>query len=98
MPISLEEVLKIAHLCRLEFDEEEAKKFSEELSKILDYFETLQTLDTQDVPPTFHAVKLPTPYREDEVKTFDNIEGLLANSPKSKDNMIVVPKVVKAPS
>ncbi|QER41836.1 Asp-tRNA(Asn)/Glu-tRNA(Gln) amidotransferase subunit GatC [Thermodesulfobacterium sp. TA1] len=98
MPISLEEVLKIAHLCRLEFEEEEAKKFSEELSKILDYFKTLQTLDTKDVPPTFHAIKLPTPYREDKVKPFENIEGLLANAPKTKDNMIVVSKVVKAPS
>ncbi len=97
MAISLEEVLKIAHLCRLEFSEEEAKRLSEELSSILDYFKKLQTLDTKDVPPTFHAVKLKTPFREDQVSSFSNIEEILKNAPELKDNMIVVPKVVKAP-
>ena len=97
MAISLEEVLKIAHLCRLEFAEEEAKKFSEELSNILDYFKKLQTLDTEEIPPTFHAVKLKTPFREDEVQSFLDIDDILKNAPELKENMIVVPKVVKGP-
>ncbi len=95
MAISIEEVFKIAQLCRLEFSEEEAKKYSQELSKILDYFQMLQQLDTEKVPPTFHAVKLPTPFREDEVKTFPYIEDILKNAPQLYENMIVVPKVVK---
>jgi len=97
MSISLEEVFKIAHLARLEFTEEEAQKLTSELSKILDYFNKLQTLDTENVSPTFHAVKLKTPFREDEVKAFPDIDEILKNAPELKENMIVVPKVVKAP-
>lgn len=95
MPISLEEVLKISHLCRLELEEEEAKRLTEELSKILDYFKKLQTLDTENVSPTFHAVKLKTLYREDEIESFEHIDEMLANAPRLHERMIVVPKVVK---
>jgi aspartyl-tRNA(Asn)/glutamyl-tRNA(Gln) amidotransferase subunit C len=97
MAISLEEVYKIAHLCRLEFNEEEAKVMAEELSRILDYFKKLQTLDTEKVNPTFHALKIKTPFREDEVKEFPYIEDILKNAPQLYERMIVVPKVVKAP-
>jgi aspartyl-tRNA(Asn)/glutamyl-tRNA(Gln) amidotransferase subunit C len=98
MAISLEEVLKIAGLSRLELSEEEARAYTEELSKILDYFKKLQTLNTENVPPTFHAIKLNTPYREDEVKEFEDIDAILKNAPQLKERMIVVPKVVKTSS
>ncbi|MCD6489215.1 MAG: Asp-tRNA(Asn)/Glu-tRNA(Gln) amidotransferase subunit GatC [Thermodesulfobacterium sp.] len=95
MAISLEEVYKIAHLCRLEFSEEEAKVLAEELSKILDYFKKLQTVNTENVEPTFHALKIKTPFREDKVKEFPYIEDILKNAPQLYERMIIVPKVVK---
>ncbi|MFN4132349.1 MAG: Asp-tRNA(Asn)/Glu-tRNA(Gln) amidotransferase subunit GatC [Caldimicrobium sp.] len=97
MSITREEVKKIAHLARLEFKEEELTNFTEELSKILNYFEELKKVDTAIVQPTFHPYKKETPFREDEVKVFENIEGLLKNAPELKESSIVVPKVVKAP-
>ncbi|HEA84241.1 MAG: Asp-tRNA(Asn)/Glu-tRNA(Gln) amidotransferase subunit GatC [Thermodesulfobacterium sp.] len=97
MAISLEEVYKIAHLCRLEFNEEEAKVLTEELSKILDYFKKLQTVNTENVAPTFHTLKVKTPFREDEVKEFPYIEDILKNAPQLYERMIIVPKVVKTP-
>ena len=97
MAISLEEVYKIAHLCRLDFNEEEAKVIAEELSRILDYFKKLQTLDTEEINPTFHTLKVKTPFREDEVKEFHFLKDILKNAPKLYERMIVVPKIVKAP-
>lgn len=97
MSLSVEEVLKIAHLARLELSDEEALRYSSELTKILEYFSKLQKLDTQDVSPTFHALKVPTPFREDKVKPFKYVEEILKNAPQSYQQMIVVPKVVKAP-
>jgi len=97
MAISLEEVYKIAHLCRLEFNEEEAKVLTEELSKILDYFKKLQTVNTENVAPTFHTLKVKTPFREDEVKEFPYVEDILKNAPQLYERMIIVPKVVKTP-
>lgn len=97
MSLSVEEVLKIAHLARLELTEEEALKYSSELTKILDYFNKLQNLNTEKIPPTFHALKIPTPFREDKVKPFKEIEKILKNAPQTYQKMIVVPKVVKSP-
>ncbi len=95
MAISIEEVYKIAHLCRLELDEKEAQIFSNELSRILDYFKKLQLLDTEKIPPTFHALRIKTPFREDEPKEFPYIEDILKNAPQLYEKMILVPKVVK---
>lgn len=97
MPISHDEIKKIAHLARLDFSEEEILAYTEELSKILDYFKELQEVDTSSVFPTFHPYKKKTPFREDEVRAFENLEGLLKNVPELKETSIVVPKVVKAP-
>lgn len=97
MSITLDEVKKIAHLARLEFSEDEIKTYTKELSKILDYFKELQEVDTSSVSPTFHPYKKKTPFREDEVRPFENIDGLLRNAPELKESSIVVPKVVKAP-
>jgi aspartyl-tRNA(Asn)/glutamyl-tRNA(Gln) amidotransferase subunit C len=97
MGISIDEVKKIAHLARLELPEEVAQTYTEELSKILDYFASLKEVDTDNVQPTFHPLTWDTPMREDEVKPFEDIEAILANAPELWENMIVVPKVVKAP-
>lgn len=97
MPLTLDEVKKIAHLARLEFSEEEILLYTQELSKILDYFQELQKVDTSSVSPTFHPLKKKTPFREDEVKEFYNRRGLLENAPELKETSIIVPKVVKAP-
>ncbi len=95
MPITLEEVKKIAHLARLDFEEEELKNFTEELSKILDYFQQLQEIETSYVEPIFHPFKKKTPLREDKVRSFDNIEGILKNTSELRDTFMVVPKVIK---
>lgn len=97
MSITQEEVQRISHLARLEFKEEELTHFTQELANILNYFEELKEVDTSKVQPTFHPYKKETPFREDEVKAFKNIEGLLKNAPELKETSIVVPKVVKAP-
>lgn len=97
MAITSEEVKKIAHLARLDFSEEELLPFTEELSNILNYFKELEEVDTSHISPTFHPLKKKTPYREDEVKPFEDIEILLKNAPEVKEGAIVVPKVIKAP-
>jgi len=97
MGISFDEVKRIAHLARLELSEEEAQTYTDELSKILDYFASLKEVDTENVQPTFHPLTWDTPMREDEEKPFEDIEAILANAPEVWENMIVVPKVVKVP-
>jgi len=48
--ITKEEVKKVAHLARLELNENEINNHAEQLEKILDYIRQLEKIDTDDVP------------------------------------------------
>jgi len=55
--INKEEVKHIAKLARLGLSEKEIKKFEKELSAILDYFDSLKEVNTNNVQPTFHPAE-----------------------------------------
>jgi aspartyl-tRNA(Asn)/glutamyl-tRNA(Gln) amidotransferase subunit C len=81
MSLTREEVLHIAKLARLGLNEEDVTKFQEQLSEILDHFETLRALDTEGVPPTFHPLPLENVTRSDEVAPSLPLDDVLANAP-----------------
>lgn len=94
MSISPEEVEHIAKLARLQLTEEEKKRFQVELGKIIEYFDQLKKLDTENVPPMTHAVPIENVLREDQVKPSLPVEEALQNAPEKKDSYFQVPKVV----
>jgi len=63
-----EQVRHIAKLARLNFSDEEVKKFSKELTQILDYIEVLQEVDTSDVEVTAQITGLTNVSKGDDVK------------------------------
>lgn len=56
----------VAKLANLELTKTEKKKFAEQLSQILDYFEKLSEVDTKKVQPLAHAAGLTNVARVDE--------------------------------
>ena len=94
MAISREDVEHIAKLARLQLTEEEVKRFQIELGKIIEYFDQLKKLDTENVPPMTHAVPLENVLREDQVKESLLQEEALQNAPEKKESYFQVPKVV----
>jgi len=94
MAISREDVEHIAKLARLQLTEEEVKRFQIELGKIIEYFDQLKKLDTENVPPMTHAVPLENVLREDQVKESLPHEEALQNAPEKKESYFQVPKVV----
>ena len=50
--ITKAEVKKVAHLARLELNENEINNHAQQLEKILDYIKQLEKIDTDDVPCT----------------------------------------------
>ena len=94
MKISKDEVLYVAHLARLDLDEESIEKFAGQIDEILDYIEKLNQVDTRDVKPTSHAIFLTNAFREDKEKQPIDRELALANAPEREDGNFVVPKVV----
>lgn len=61
-------VVKVAKLANLPLTKEEEKKYSDQLSKILEYMEKLNKVDTLGVEATFNVTGLSNVMREDETE------------------------------
>jgi len=94
MALSKDEVLKIAKLARLELSPDEVEMYSTQLSAILDYVETLNTLNVEGIEPTAHAMLVPTPFREDVVTQDQTMDKCLANAPAREGTFFKVPKII----
>jgi len=92
--LSLQEVENIAHLARLRLTDEEKTLFQSQLSAILDYAQTLQQLDTTDIPPAASALPLNNVMRADEPRPSLPVEDALANAPDVQDDSFRVKPVL----
>jgi len=92
--INQEEVKKVAHLARLELNEDEINKHAEQLEKILQYIEQLEKIDTDGVPSTTRAIEVINVFRKDENKNSDCTEDLLELGPSREDKYFKVPKII----
>ncbi|MGQ9609894.1 MAG: Asp-tRNA(Asn)/Glu-tRNA(Gln) amidotransferase subunit GatC [bacterium] len=93
--ITIKEVEHVANLARLEFNEEEKKKLTQQLAKILDYIDQLNKLDTTNVEPTSHVIPVRNVVRPDEVKPSLTKEDALANAPSKVNGLFEVPKIIE---
>ena len=94
MALTKEEVLKIAKLSKLSFEDKEIEKFQVELNDILKYIDMLNEVDTSKVQPLVYINEAVNNFREKEKKLSLEIEKVLLNAPESAENAIVVPKVI----
>jgi aspartyl-tRNA(Asn)/glutamyl-tRNA(Gln) amidotransferase subunit C len=95
LKITREEVKYVAHLARLEFDQDETDMFTTQLSDILDYIDQLNQVDTDGVPPMTHAVALSNAFREDVVLPSLTSEMVLENASETRGSSFRVPKVIE---
>ncbi|MEE9402054.1 MAG: Asp-tRNA(Asn)/Glu-tRNA(Gln) amidotransferase subunit GatC [Desulfobacteria bacterium] len=94
MKITREEVVHVAKLARLNLDEEAIELYTKQLGEILTYMDTLNRVNTENVPSTSHAIFMNNVFREDEVKDSIPADQALANAPQAEDGSFVVPKVI----
>ncbi|MFC1899276.1 Asp-tRNA(Asn)/Glu-tRNA(Gln) amidotransferase subunit GatC [Chloroflexota bacterium] len=95
MKLSREEVLQIALLARLGTTHEEVRRFNEQLSDILENFEVLQQVDTEDVPPTAQSIPLHNVIKPDDVKPCLPQDEILANAPNKDGEFFRVKAVLE---
>jgi aspartyl-tRNA(Asn)/glutamyl-tRNA(Gln) amidotransferase subunit C len=93
----MKEVEHVAKLARLELSQEEKEKYLGQLEKILEYVDLLKKIDTKDIEPTSHALKLENVWREDKLEAAsDEVrERLLSNAPDREDDYFKVKKVIE---
>lgn len=95
MSIDNRQVEHIARLARLSITEKETETFGSQLSKILDYIEKLNQLDTSGVEPTSHVLELTNVMREDSLRPSLSPDEALANSPDRSDDFYRVPRIIE---
>lgn len=89
MQLSSEQVKKVAKLANLNLTPSEEEKFSQQLSKILDYIDELNSVDTSSVEPTFNVSGRENILREDISETGLTQEEALSNAPVKRDGFFV---------
>ncbi|UCB42902.1 MAG: Asp-tRNA(Asn)/Glu-tRNA(Gln) amidotransferase subunit GatC [Dehalococcoidales bacterium] len=95
MKLSREEVLHIAQLARLGVSDEDVERAREQLSNILENFEILQSVDTDDIPPTAQSLVLQNVLREDESCDSFPRKDILANAPQEDEDSFRVRAVLE---
>lgn len=92
--IDEKQIRKIANLARLEINDSDIPKLSEQLTSILNYVETLNELDLRDIKPTAHAVEVSNVFREDVAVENDIAKTVLSEAPESDGVFFKVPRVL----
>lgn len=92
-----DQVRHIAKLARIRLTDKEVKKFSKQLSGVLDYMDILNEVDTKNVPETSQVTGLKNVMEEDVILPAQSSrEELLKCSELSVDgNQIRVKRIVK---
>lgn len=94
MAITKEETQHVAHLAKLSFSDEELPLFTQQMGKIMDMVELLETVDTTDIPLTVSATENSNVYRLDVPEKGTSRAELLKNVPTTKDGFIQVPAML----
>ncbi len=92
--ITKEEVKKVAHLARLELNENEINNHATQLEKILEYIKQLEKIDTDDVSCTTRAIEVINVFRKDAQKISECSQELLELGPSTEDQYYKVPKII----
>ena len=77
MKVSKEEILHIANLAQLELKEEEIEKYMLHLQDILNFANIVNNAPVDNLDITIGANEAKNVFRKDEVKIFENHEGLM---------------------
>ena len=84
----------LAHLSRLDFDDDSKEKMKFDFEKILDFVAKLEEVDTANVEPLSYMSSELNVFREDKVEQVLTQEQALKNAPVNDTDYIRIPKVI----
>jgi len=95
MPLSLEEVQRIAELARIGISDAEAREIQGQLNDIFELIGRMQAVPTEGIEPMAHAQGSALGLREDQVTETDQCELFQAIAPQTEAGLYLVPKVIE---
>ena len=87
--LTTDQVKHVAKLANLPLTSDEEEKYSQQLSKILEYIDQLDKVDTKDVEPTFNVSGSFNKFRTDETSASLSQEDVLSNAPQKRNGSFV---------
>ncbi len=92
--IKPEDLKLLCELSKLYLSEDELMEYGKEMTDIIALMDNIGDSDFEYNPiDTTNAVSF-ADLRADNIETFDNMEGIVANGPETIENQFVVPKIV----
>jgi len=88
MKLSKQNVQKIAKLSRLELSDKEIDQYANQLSDVLEYFEKLKDINTENVEITAQVTGLENIYRDDIVDQCNVQSELVKQAADNEDDLI----------
>jgi len=85
---------KIAHLARLEFENEAKDEIVKEMNNMLSFVETLNEIDTTGIEPLIYMSDEVNVMREDEISNQVTHKEALKNAPDHDSDYFRVPKFI----
>jgi aspartyl-tRNA(Asn)/glutamyl-tRNA(Gln) amidotransferase subunit C len=95
MSLSIEEVMRIASLARLETSPTEALATQSQLNNIFDLIGQMRAADTTGIEPMSHGQDLILRLREDVVTEENQREPFQSVAPQVEAGLYLVPKVIE---
>ncbi|MFT7098466.1 MAG: aspartyl-tRNA(Asn)/glutamyl-tRNA(Gln) amidotransferase subunit C [Rickettsiales bacterium] len=95
MSLTPKEVTKIARLSKIEVLDENKPEIAKKLSKILDWVEILNEVDTKNVEPLLNVHQIAMTMAKDIVSDGAIADEILKNAPDAKYGYFTVPKVIE---
>ena len=94
MKVSKEEMLHIADLAHLNIEEDKIEQYILNLQDILNFADVVNKQNVEGLDVTTGMNENSNVFRKDEIKEFENKEGLMGNAPEQAQNMFKIPKVL----
>ena len=95
MNITKKDVEKLAHLSRLQLDENSIEKMQGDMNKMLTFVEKINELELEDVEPMVYMNDGVNILRADDVENPISHEDALKNAPDKNSDYFKVPKVLR---
>ena len=94
MQIEDKDVLHIAKLARLKLADNELESYKKNLQEILDFADTINHVNTDDIGETIGINETYNVFRKYEIVQDSDKDELLANAPSQDEGMFRIPKVI----
>jgi aspartyl-tRNA(Asn)/glutamyl-tRNA(Gln) amidotransferase subunit C len=90
--IDIELVRRIGEVSHIFLSDEELEKYAQQLKVILQAFKEIDQVETDNVKPSFHPIKLGNVLREDQVENWD--WEPLSNTLNKEKDYIKGPRII----